>query len=44
MSEVAVPCRYLVDGKPPVGAAAKTVLVTSPDWDVWKVRSRASLI
>lgn len=44
MSEVAVPCRYLVDGKPPVDTAAKTVLVTSPDWDVWKVRSRASLV
>ena len=30
-------CRYLVDGKPPENRAAKTVLVTSPDWDIWKV-------
>ena len=31
-------CRYLVDGKPPQRCAAKTVLVTSPDFGIWKVR------
>ena len=31
--------RYLVDGKSPRRVNAKTVLVTSPDWDVWKVGS-----
>ena len=37
MSEIAVPCRYLVDGKALEDTAAITVLVTSPDWGVWKV-------
>ncbi len=27
----------------PMVVKAKTVLVTPPDWDVWKVRSRVSL-
>ena len=30
-------CRYLVDGKRPANMLAKTVLVTSLDWKVWKV-------
>ncbi len=33
-----MPYRYLVDGHPPMVVEAKTVLVTPPDWDVWKVR------
>ncbi len=41
--EAGMLCRYLVDGKPPQYKAAKTVLVASPDWDVWKVRACASL-
>ena len=37
-------CRYLVDGKPPANRRAKTVLVTAPDWDVWKVGWSASAV
>jgi len=44
MFEVAVPCRYLVDGKPPMRTGAKTVLVTSPDWDALKVGWSASAV
>ena len=41
---VAVARRYLVDGKRPVHTAAKTVLVTSLDYDAWKVGSPASVV